>query len=65
MASDSTKTDLVLHVWPSSWGLPTIFPDGLAAIIYAQLTIPGEFIVEECTNPDLSPDGPCPSRSTE
>ena len=51
------RTELVLHVWPSRWGLPSFTPSCLASILYLQLTLPGKFVVEETTNPDLSPDG--------
>lgn len=49
MALD-TDADLVLHVWSANCGLPTISPVYLATTLYAQLTIPGKFVVEECTN---------------
>lgn len=52
-----SDSELVLHVWPSGWELPSINAECLAVIIYAQLAIPGEFVVEECTDPDLSPNG--------
>lgn len=52
-----SDSELVLHVWPSGWDLPSINAECLAVIIYAQLAIPGEFVVEECTDPDLSPNG--------
>ncbi len=55
--SPSANDELVLHVWPGKWDLPTINPECLAAILYAQIVAPGGFVVEECTNPDLSPNG--------
>ncbi|KAI5119739.1 hypothetical protein M0805_008669 [Coniferiporia weirii] len=55
-----SEHELILHVWPARWDLPTFTPDCLAAVLYAQLTIPGEFVLEECTNPDLSPNGQLP-----
>ncbi|EPQ58339.1 hypothetical protein GLOTRDRAFT_72674 [Gloeophyllum trabeum ATCC 11539] len=51
---------LVLHIWPGRWGLISVDPACLAAALYLQLTIPGEFSVAECTNPDLSPSGKLP-----
>ncbi|KAL5532569.1 hypothetical protein ACEPAF_4343 [Sanghuangporus sanghuang] len=54
------EPELVLHVWPGRWDLPTFTPPCLASILYLQLALPGKFIVEECTNPDISPDGQLP-----
>ncbi|KAF8350573.1 hypothetical protein F5887DRAFT_939941 [Amanita rubescens] len=51
---------IVLHVSPGKWGLPSIDPSCLAAIIFLQLTIPGKFSVLECSNPDTSPSGQLP-----
>ncbi|KLO08952.1 hypothetical protein SCHPADRAFT_908202 [Schizopora paradoxa] len=59
-SSPSTADELVLHVWPGRWDLPSINPECLAAILYAQIVLPGGFVVEECTNPDLSPNGHLP-----
>ena len=50
-------SQLVLHVWPGRWDLPSIDPSCLTAILYLQLAIPGHFCISECTNPDLSPTG--------
>ncbi|KAF8637355.1 hypothetical protein AX17_002854 [Amanita inopinata Kibby_2008] len=52
--------DIVLHVLPGNWGLPSIDPPCLAAVVYCQLTIPGKFSISECTNPDFSPTGQLP-----
>ena len=52
-------SELVLHVWPAGWDLQSVNAECLAAIVYAQLAVPGEFVVEECTDPDLSPNGMC------
>lgn len=54
-------TTLRLHVWPSQWDIPSPHPQCLAAILYAQLAIPGKFEVHECSNPDSSPNGMCGS----
>ncbi|KAL5529767.1 hypothetical protein ACEPAG_5752 [Sanghuangporus baumii] len=54
------EPELVLHVWPGRWDLPTFTPTCLASILHLQLTFPGKFIIEECTNPDISPDGQLP-----
>ncbi|TFK55127.1 hypothetical protein OE88DRAFT_1674733 [Heliocybe sulcata] len=51
---------LVLHVWPGRWGLISIDPQCIAAALYLQLTVPGEFSIAECTNPDISPSGKLP-----
>lgn len=48
---------IVLHVWPAEWDLPSIDPSCIAAILYLQSAIPGQFYISECTNPDLSPTG--------
>ncbi|KAH8116808.1 Tom37 C-terminal domain-containing protein [Phellopilus nigrolimitatus] len=60
MSGLTSDHELALHVWPSRWDLPTFTPECLAAILYAQLTIPGKFVLEECTDPDLSPNGQLP-----
>ena len=52
---DSSK--IVLHVWPAEWELPSIDPSCIAAVLYLQSAIPGQFYISECTNPDLSPTG--------
>lgn len=49
--------ELVLRIWPSLWDLPSFTPECVAAVLYLQHALPGEFVVEECTNPDLSPNG--------
>ncbi|PAV24031.1 hypothetical protein PNOK_0109900 [Pyrrhoderma noxium] len=56
----TSSPELVLHVWPSRWDLPTFTAECLASVIYLQLAIPGEFVVEESINPDLSPNGQLP-----
>ena len=58
MASEGLKAEeIILRIWPSLWDLPSFTPDCIAAVLYLQHTIPGKFVVEECTNPELSPDG--------
>ncbi|KAF8077822.1 hypothetical protein FPV67DRAFT_14949 [Lyophyllum atratum] len=52
-----STSELVLHVWPARWNLPTTEPSCLAAVMYLQQAIPGKFTVAECNNPDLSPSG--------
>ncbi|KAL1758357.1 hypothetical protein FB107DRAFT_207506 [Schizophyllum commune] len=49
-----------LYVWPGEWGLPSMDPSCLAAILYLQLALPGKFTVSHCMNPDLSPTGQLP-----
>ena len=57
--SDCTlpSSGIVLHVWPGQWALPSFDPQCLAALLYLQLAIPGQFHVAECSYPDLSPTG--------
>ena len=57
--SDATTLagNVVLHIWPGDFGLPSIEPTCLAAVLYLQLVIPGKFTVEESTTPDYSPNG--------
>ncbi|KAF8921108.1 hypothetical protein CPB85DRAFT_1428126 [Mucidula mucida] len=50
----------VLHVWPGKWGLPSLDPICLTAVLYAQLTIPGKFSLMESTSPTASPTGTLP-----
>lgn len=58
-ASDETTpaADVVLHIWPGAFGLASIEPTCLAAVLYLQLAIPGKFTLEESTTPDYSPNG--------
>ena len=58
-ASDAATPagDVVLHVWPGEFGLASMEPTCLAAVLYLQLVIPDKFIVEESTSPDYSPNG--------
>ena len=58
-ASDATTPtgNVVLHIWPGEFGLASIEPTCLAAVLYLQLVIPGNFTVEESTTPDYSPNG--------
>ena len=57
--SDCTlpSSGVVLHVWPGQWSLPSFDPQCLAAVLYLQLAIPGQFRIAECSYPDLSPTG--------
>ena len=48
---------LTLHIWPSTWDLPSIEPSCIVAAFYLQLALPGRFSIQECTNPDASPSG--------
>ena len=58
-ASDAktTATNVVLHVWPGAFGLASIEPTCLAAVLYLQIAIPDRFTLEESTTPDYSPNG--------
>ncbi|KDQ33461.1 hypothetical protein PLEOSDRAFT_20363 [Pleurotus ostreatus PC15] len=60
-----SRSLLVLHTWPGCWDLPSFDPSCLAAILYLQLVLPNKFVIEECTNPDLSPSGQLPYLSHE
>ncbi|KAF8623482.1 hypothetical protein AX15_006265 [Amanita polypyramis BW_CC] len=53
-------SSIVLYVLPGQWGLPSIDPSCLAAIIFLQLTVPGKFCISDCSNPDASPTGQLP-----
>jgi len=54
------SSGIVLYVWPGQWSLPSFDPQCLAALLYLQLAIPGQFTVAECSYPDLSPTGQLP-----
>ncbi|KAI0670402.1 hypothetical protein C8Q78DRAFT_1036004 [Trametes maxima] len=51
---------LVLHLWPKHDDLLSFDPSSVAALLYLQLTLPGQFAVVYCANPDLSPSGQLP-----
>ncbi|KAJ7940432.1 hypothetical protein B0H13DRAFT_1938065 [Mycena leptocephala] len=53
-------SSLVLHIWPGQWGLLSIHLPSLVAVLHLQLTLPGNFSISYCTNPDLSPSGTLP-----
>lgn len=55
--SQTSDSQIILYVWPGRWNLPSIDPSCLAAVLYLQLAIPGQFHIAECANPDLSPNG--------
>jgi sorting and assembly machinery component 37 len=55
--SDIQRAQIVLHIWPGRWGLPSFDPHCLATVLFLQLTIPGKFRLVECWNPDSSPTG--------
>ena len=64
MSASASTSDLttpvenvVLHIWPGDFGLASIEPTCLAAVLYLQLVSPGKFTVEESTTPDYSPNG--------
>ncbi|EIN07269.1 hypothetical protein PUNSTDRAFT_104876 [Punctularia strigosozonata HHB-11173 SS5] len=56
----SSNEALILHIWPGAWGLSSLHPTCLAAVLYLQLAVPGRFTVAESTNPDASPSGVFP-----
>lgn len=49
--------EIVLHIWPGRWDLPSFDPLCLATVLYLQLAIPGKFRLVECSNSDSSPTG--------
>lgn len=53
-------SELILHVWPSQWDLPSLDPQCIAAILYMQLRFPGRYSIVECSDPDQSPSGQLP-----
>ena len=50
-------TNVVLHIWPGAFGLASMEPTCLAAVLYLQIAIPERFTLEESTTPDYSPNG--------
>jgi len=56
----SLSPELILHVWPGRWDLPSIDLACLEAITYLQLTCPGHYALIETTDPDLSSTGQLP-----
>lgn len=49
--------DLVLHVWPKYGDALSFDAVSVAALLYVQLALPGQFAIAYCANPDLSPTG--------
>ncbi|KAI0709218.1 Tom37 C-terminal domain-containing protein, partial [Earliella scabrosa] len=49
-----------LHVWPNHGDLLSFDVASIAALLFLQLTIPGQFSLSYCANPDLSPSGQLP-----
>ncbi|KAI0362076.1 hypothetical protein OH77DRAFT_1416275 [Trametes cingulata] len=52
--------DLVLHIWPKYGDVLSFDASSVAALLYLQLALPGQFSVSYCANPDLSPSGQLP-----
>ncbi|KAL1947877.1 hypothetical protein VTO73DRAFT_13601 [Trametes versicolor] len=52
--------DLVLHVWPKYGDALSFDAVSVAALLYVQLALPGQFAIAYCANPDLSPTGQLP-----
>ena len=48
---------VVLHIWPGAFGLASVEATCLAAVLYLQMAIPGQFALEESTTPEYSPNG--------
>jgi hypothetical protein len=57
MEANSSQSKVVLHIWPGSWKLLSVDPSCLAAVLYLQLSIPGNFSIVESSNPDIAPNG--------
>ncbi|KAI0807328.1 hypothetical protein C8Q74DRAFT_1377524 [Fomes fomentarius] len=49
-----------LHVWPGHAELLSFDVASVVAILFLQLTVPGQFSLSYCANPDLSPSGQLP-----
>ncbi|TFK83503.1 hypothetical protein K466DRAFT_554952 [Polyporus arcularius HHB13444] len=49
-----------LHIWPPHGDLLSFDAASVAALVYLQLTIPGQFSISHSANPDLSPSGQLP-----
>ncbi|GJJ12665.1 hypothetical protein Clacol_006909 [Clathrus columnatus] len=56
----TTKTQLVLYVWPGRWNLPSIDTGCIETILFLQLTCPGRYSIVETTDLDASPNGYLP-----
>jgi hypothetical protein len=55
---NTQEAPLILYTWPEQWGLPSLDPLCLAAIIYMRLALPeGRFQTAVCTDLDASPSG--------
>ncbi|KAG6918117.1 hypothetical protein DXG01_016305 [Tephrocybe rancida] len=54
-----TTSEITLHVWPSKFGLPSMEPSCLAAVLYLQPLFSGTVSIIECSDPTLSPTGGC------
>ncbi|EIW60369.1 uncharacterized protein TRAVEDRAFT_145706 [Trametes versicolor FP-101664 SS1] len=52
--------DLVFHVWPKYGDALSFDAVSVAALLYVQLALPGQFAIAYCANPDLSPTGQLP-----
>lgn len=57
---DGGESDLILHRWPSAWGLPSLSPECVAVETYMRLA--GlKFTSEDCKTPYASPSGQLPA----
>lgn len=57
---ENRPAELVLHIWPAQWEIPSLDPQCIAAVLYMQLTFPGRYSIVECNDPDQSPSGQLP-----
>ena len=53
----SSKPEFILHIWQKLETALSLDPQCIAAIYLLQLSIPGRFAIEYCSNPDEAPSG--------
>jgi sorting and assembly machinery component 37 len=53
----ASPSKIILHIWPGSWDLLSVDPSCLAAVLYLQYAIPGNFSIVESSNSDVAPTG--------
>jgi sorting and assembly machinery component 37 len=57
MSLGSQKQTYRLHIWPKTDSSLSLDPSCVAALLFLQIYVPGQFEVEYSANPDLSPTG--------
>ncbi|KAI0819117.1 hypothetical protein BC629DRAFT_1588426 [Irpex lacteus] len=61
MSINTGNTRPILHIWPKTGSFElSLDPASVASLLYLQTHVPGQFEVEYCANPDLSPSGQLP-----